>query len=861
MTLDPYMRKTAPRRTCRVAPIEQRGTISTADAETTPSSPRMPRTKVDPPSSSPAPIRESQPRLDGPTATEHGTQPYHALYDTPPEGTQPIELKRSERSRAKSARGRDARTTKANRWPPSLTLRQLNPKRRTSSPTPRPPPEQPGLSARREELSAEPSTSTRIEREAQTPEEAQLGLEAPPGRGKIARASQATDQRVVLEPDAARELGDLIGINVSTATPAALKDTLQTLSNPHTLQVGPSKRYPQVRDQATAALPSLNKKVTYHRERLRELAHPRPSESPNIDTRPAKRPCTETRGKSTDEEMLDPDADMPEPKSPGLPRIPPLHSSQPLPSTSSTQRAIVNAFASQRDLPRATSGPDFRPTPVPQTKGSFTRLAPGLRYPSSDPRPPSPEHHQPSLDSRSPSPDPRPFSPEAQPFSPDTRPLSPNPRASSPDPLHANVSSWANHQPYDTSLTPELTRARPTLTTRSTAPSASGRKPPPDPNSATESETESEPQLKPKPRRRRRSKKKTPIGNESPEPASQPSDQRRQHPAHERDAQDVSSTQRRDAYDVLVRLNKLLDDETGPNDKEIDSLLRWAADLTVRRQPGQHPSSHAQAGPSSSHAQAGPSSSRTQPSPSSLHTQPGPLSSCTQPGPRSSHARPGPVPYHGRRRPAHDTNLSDDNSEGGAGAGEETDVEATDADDIVIRISNLRTEVKKRIRMVIRYLFGFVMGLSEEVMSANRHFLIRDEDHIDNLIEEGLPLPAVAFVLTMMQECIQEWQTGYFKPRDLNVSTQRSIFDAHLQGLIEYRRPARKRLAKFQVDWFSAGMEYAGIEINHYEDQDHYCQSITRSANVRPDTPEESEPEHDETGRLTARSKGKHKAR
>ncbi|KAG9076079.1 hypothetical protein FS749_012179 [Ceratobasidium sp. UAMH 11750] len=461
MTLDPYMRKTAPRRTCRVAPVEQRGTISTADAETTPSSPRMPRTKVDPPSSSPSPIRESQPRLDSPTATEHGTQPYHALYDTPPEGTQPIELKRSERSCAKSAHGRDAleyqhrskpvasKSNPAATQPKAADI-QSHPTtatRTTGSQRTKGGAKRQALCFDGESSSDEPDRISGSESDEKpkpwkrhnSGSKPHSPAPRPPGRGKITRASQATDQRVVLKPDAARELGDLIGINVSTATPAVLKDTLQTLSNPHALQVGPSKRYPQVRDQAAAALPSLNKKVTYHCERLRELAHPRPSESPNIDTRPAKRPCTETRGESADEEMLDPDADMPEPKSPGLPRIPPLHSSQPLPSTSSTQRAIVNAFASQRDLPRATSGPDFQPTPVPQTKGSFTRLAPGLHYPSSDPRPPSPEHHQPGLDSRSPSPDPRPFSPEAQPFSPDTRPLSPDPRTSSPDPLHANA--------------------------------------------------------------------------------------------------------------------------------------------------------------------------------------------------------------------------------------------------------------------------------------------------------------------------------------------------------------------------------------------------------------------------------------
>ncbi|KAG8733912.1 hypothetical protein FRC10_012063 [Ceratobasidium sp. 414] len=142
-------------------------------------------------------------------------------------------------------------------------------------------------------------------------------------------------------------------------------------------------------------------------------------------------------------------------------------------------------------------------------------------------------------------------------------------------------------------------------------------------------------------------------------------------------------------------------------------------------------------------------------------------------------------------------------------------------------------------------------------------FLICDKAQIDKLIEEGLPLPAVVFVLTMMQECIQEWQTRYMKPQDLNVSIQHAIFDAHLQGLIKYRRAARKRLTKFQVDWFTTGMEYAGIEIHRCEDQEHYCQSITHAEHVQPDTPEESEesePEFNKNGHLTAQSKGKHRA-
>ncbi|KAG8701693.1 hypothetical protein FRC08_003955 [Ceratobasidium sp. 394] len=312
----------------------------------------------------------------------------------------------------------------------------------------------------------------------------------PPGRaGKIAHSSQAPDQRVTLEPDAAHELGDLIGINVSTATPAALKETLRTLSDSHSLQVGPLQRYPQIQSQAAAPLPSLKKNVVHRRERLLELAHPRPPESKkcpssNTETRPVKRPRAETPGESADEEMLDPDADKPEPDSPSPPHVSLLlPSSQPLPSTSSTQRAIVNAFASQRVPLRAASGPDFRPTPVPQTKGSFTRFAPRPRSPSHEPGPPSPGP-------RPPGPDPRPFSP--------------GPRLSSPEPPGADVNPDTNPEPHNTGPTPELRRAKPTLPTRSGAPSTSGRKPPPDPNSVTESETESEPELKPKPKRQRR---------------------------------------------------------------------------------------------------------------------------------------------------------------------------------------------------------------------------------------------------------------------------------------------------------------------------------------------------------------------
>ncbi|KAG8733913.1 hypothetical protein FRC10_012064 [Ceratobasidium sp. 414] len=188
---------------------------------------------------------------------------------------------------------------------------------------------------------------------------------------------------------------------------------------------------------------------------------------------------------------------------------------------------------------------------------------------------------------------------------------------------------------------------------------------------------ESEPQLKPKPkhcRHHHRSKRKTTTRNESPGSGSQPSDQHHQCPAGEQDAHDTLSTQRHDAYNVLACLNKLLNGDAGPNHDEVDSLLHWATDLTQQGQPGQHASS--------SHTQHGSPSSCAQPGPSSSHAQTSPSSSCTRPGPPPPRAQPGPAPDCGRHRRARNTNLSGHNSEGEASTGgEETDVEATNADD------------------------------------------------------------------------------------------------------------------------------------------------------------------------------------
>lgn len=69
-----------------------------------------------------------------------------------------------------------------------------------------------------------------------------------------------------------------------------------------------------------------------------------------------------------------------------------------------------------------------------------------------------------------------------------------------------------------------------------------------------------------------------------------------------------------------------------------------------------------------------------------------------------------------------------------------------------------------------------------------------------------LPLPAVATILTTMQHCIGEWKTGSLVPRDLNAGRQLKVYEAHLKGLLEYAKPAPKRLLGFRREWFWFGV-------------------------------------------------------
>ncbi|KAG8762029.1 hypothetical protein FRC11_011595 [Ceratobasidium sp. 423] len=96
-----------------------------------------------------------------------------------------------------------------------------------------------------------------------------------------------------------------------------------------------------------------------------------------------------------------------------------------------------------------------------------------------------------------------------------------------------------------------------------------------------------------------------------------------------------------------------------------------------------------------------------------------------------------------------------------------------------------------------------------------------------------LPLPAVATILTIMQHCIGEWKTGCFISRELNAGQQLKVYEAHLKGLLEYARPAPKRLLRFRREWFWFGVAYSGVPLG----EEQPVQPITRADRVRPDTP------------------------
>ncbi|KAG8700653.1 hypothetical protein FRC08_004580 [Ceratobasidium sp. 394] len=94
-----------------------------------------------------------------------------------------------------------------------------------------------------------------------------------------------------------------------------------------------------------------------------------------------------------------------------------------------------------------------------------------------------------------------------------------------------------------------------------------------------------------------------------------------------------------------------------------------------------------------------------------------------------------------------------------------------------------------------------------------------------------MPLPAAAMALTTMQHCISEWKTGRYVPKELNIDTQRKMYEAHLAGLLNYGKLQPDELKKHRIDWFWYAVDYAGGAL---EDDEPY-QAITWADRISPD--------------------------
>ncbi|KAG9079761.1 hypothetical protein FRC06_007498 [Ceratobasidium sp. 370] len=134
---------------------------------------------------------------------------------------------------------------------------------------------------------------------------------------------------------------------------------------------------------------------------------------------------------------------------------------------------------------------------------------------------------------------------------------------------------------------------------------------------------------------------------------------------------------------------------------------------------------------------------------------------------------------------------------------------------------------------------------------------------------DPMPLTTVAFVLSIIQFCLEEWETGKFQSRDLSMTDLLHKYVAHLRGLKEASVAAKGQMRRLQQHWFDFGLEYSGAT----SVEEPLYQPITRRGEVHPDTPEpdseaEREAEHEqhdnelgpetnEEGRYTTQAKGK----
>ncbi|KAG8769800.1 hypothetical protein FRC12_004729 [Ceratobasidium sp. 428] len=186
------------------------------------------------------------------------------------------------------------------------------------------------------------------------------------------------------------------------------------------------------------------------------------------------------------------------------------------------------------------------------------------------------------------------------------------------------------------------------------------------------------------------------------------------------------------------------------------------------------------------------------------------------------------------------------------------------------RASWLQGEIRKRVRPIVEYGYGFRHNAVSRIdIKHNKRLakklkptvfhckdLVTDTNQFEHpefisAIGAGLfwdseslgatfqdrfdpvPIPAVAMILTTIQTCIDEWRGGHFKAAVLDVEAQKTIYERHLLGLYEYEQMAASRLTQFRGEWATAGLSYSGTTHN---DNSTAAQPYVLASNVRPDT-------------------------
>ncbi|CUA74763.1 Formin-like protein 20 [Rhizoctonia solani] len=100
---------------------------------------------------------------------------------------------------------------------------------------------------------------------------------------------------------------------------------------------------------------------------------------------------------------------------------------------------------------------------------------------------------------------------------------------------------------------------------------------------------------------------------------------------------------------------------------------------------------------------------------------------------------------------------------------------------------------------------------------------------------QEMPLAAVAFCLAIWQFCLEEWANGWRQNGDLGAGAMREKYEAHLAGLNELRRVAPRRMRRLQNEWREYVINYSGALLDPADQQ---TTDFVGPPLMRPDTPD-----------------------